>query len=198
MNKTIFAEIQQLYKDIEAKRKEITALRKQWQPELIADYPLLNHTGSETLISELFDQRNELLIIHNMGKSCVYCTLWADVINGMRIPLSDRVPFVVVSPDEPQTQQAFAQSRNWQFTMLSSAKSSFTKDLGFATENDTKTYYMPGVSALSLVTGKIYRTAYDFFGPGDDYCSVWHFFNLLPNGVNKWQPKYNYPETQKS
>jgi len=127
-----------------------------------------------------------------MGKSCVYCTLWADVVNGMRLPLQNRAPFVVVSPDEPQVQQEFAQSRGWQFTMLSSAKSSFTKDLGFATPHEKGWYYLPGVSAFTIRDGQIFRTAYDFFGPGDDYCSVWHFFELLPNGINKWQPKYSY------
>jgi hypothetical protein len=30
------------------------------------------------------------------------------------------------------------------------------------------------------------------FSPGDDFCSVWHFFDLIPEGAAGWQPKYNY------
>ncbi|OWY20906.1 DUF899 domain-containing protein [Sphingobacteriales bacterium UPWRP_1] len=188
----IFERIEQLHGEMQAKRQEINNLRRQMPPEPVLNYILLKQTGEPVALESLFDHRNELLVIHNMGKKCVYCTLWADVINGMRIPLANRAPFVVVSPDEPQVQREFAESRGWQFTMLSAAKSPFTKDLGFATENEKGIYYLPGVSAFTKQDGQIYRTSYDFFGPGDDYCSVWHFFELLPNGVNKWQPKYNY------
>ena len=188
----ILNRINQINFDLQRKRKEIQELRKQLPPEPVQNYTLLNQTGEPVAIESLFDHRNELLVIHNMGKKCVYCTLWADVINGMRIPLANRAPFVVVSPDEPQVQMEFAKSRGWQFTMLSAVNSSFAKDLGFATENDKGIFYMPGVSAFTRTDGQIYRTSYDFFGPGDDYCSVWHFFELLPKGVNKWHPKYSY------
>jgi hypothetical protein len=30
------------------------------------------------------------------------------------------------------------------------------------------------------------------FSPGDDFCSVWHFFDLIPEGAAGWQPKYKY------
>jgi len=29
-------------------------------------------------------------------------------------------------------------------------------------------------------------------GPGDDFCSVWHLFNLLPEGPDGWEPQYKY------
>jgi hypothetical protein len=30
------------------------------------------------------------------------------------------------------------------------------------------------------------------FGPGDDFCAVWHFFDLLPEGVDGWEPRFAY------
>jgi predicted dithiol-disulfide oxidoreductase (DUF899 family) len=124
-----------------------------------------------------------------MGKSCKYCTLWADGLNGVAKPLADRVPFVVVSPDTPEVQTEFAASRGWQFPMLSAAHGTFIKDLGFYRDADG---YWPGVSALIRKDGRIYRASYDYFGPGDPYSSVWHFYDLLPARVSGWQPKYEY------
>jgi predicted dithiol-disulfide oxidoreductase (DUF899 family) len=189
MNTDVYAKIASLQDEISQKRKQIIALRKEAMPEPVADYSLKDHTGKEVLLSSLFDERDELLIIHNMGKACTYCTLWADGINGVIKPLRDRVPFVVVSPDSPATQRAFAESRGWNFTMLSAEGSTFTSDLGFYKEGEG---YWPGVSALIRKDGQLFRYSYDFFGPGDPYSNVWHFYDLLPKRVNGWQPKYDY------
>jgi predicted dithiol-disulfide oxidoreductase (DUF899 family) len=189
MNKEIYSQIESLQSDIAKKRKEILALRQQAEPEPIADYKLLGPSGKEVLLSSLFDDRGELLVIHNMGKACKYCTLWADELNGVTKPLADRVPFVLISPDAPEVQQEFALSRGWAFPMLSASQSTFTTDLGFYKEGEG---YWPGVSALIMKDGKIYRASYDHFGPGDTYSSVWHFFDLLPARINGWQPKYEY------
>lgn len=189
MNEQIYAQIESLQSDIAKKRKEIIALRQQAEPEPIADYTLHGPGGTEVLLSGLFDERDELLVIHNMGKSCKYCTLWADGLNGVAKPLADRVPFVVVSPDTPEVQTEFAASRGWQFPMLSAAHGTFIKDLGFYRDADG---YWPGVSALIRKDGRIYRASYDYFGPGDPYSSVWHFYDLLPARVSGWQPKYEY------
>lgn len=189
MNEKIYETITKLQKDIDDKRKEIIQLRKQLQDEQINDYPLKNFDGKTVLLSSLFDDRYELLVIHNMGKKCSYCTLWADGLNGLTKPINDRVPFVLVSPDEPQVQKEFAQSRGWTFRMLSAHGSPFIADLGFEPQPNS---YMPGVSALVRRGEKIFRVSYDYFGPGDFYCSAWHLFDLLPKGSNGWQPKYTY------
>jgi len=189
LNDNLFAQIETIQNEITNKRKEILELRKQWQPEAVIDYTLLNHQNQPINLYSLFDERNELLVVHNLGKSCVYCTLWADEINGIRLPLADRAPFVVVSPDAPEVQKEFAASRNWQFYMLSAQENSFIKDLGF--EKDTESY-LPGVSTFKKTDEGVFRVNYDFFGSGDTYCSVWHLLDLLPNKVNGWQPKYNY------
>ncbi len=189
MNENIYQQIELLQKEIDEKKNNILGLRSQMEPEPIQDYTLKNREGKDVLLSSLFDERDELLVIHNMGKKCVYCTLWADGFNGFSLPLADRMPFVVVSPDEPQVQKEFAESRGWTFHMLSAHGSGFIKDLGFEREPGK---FWPGASALIRKDGKIFRTSYDNFGPGDSYCSVWHLFNLFPKGDNEWSPKYNY------
>ncbi|MBS1594520.1 MAG: DUF899 family protein [Bacteroidetes bacterium] len=190
MNEQIYAQIESLQSDIAKKRKEILALRAQAAPEPVADYTLHDREGRAVKLSDLFDDRDELLVIHNMGEACKYCTLWADGLTGFTRAMSDRVPFVLISPDEPAVQKEFADSRGWNFDMLSAAGTSFIADMGFYKEKEG---YYPGVSALFRKDGQIYRASYDFFGPGDNYASIWHFFDLLPKRVNGWQPKYEYP-----
>jgi predicted dithiol-disulfide oxidoreductase (DUF899 family) len=191
MNDNLYQQVETLQKEIEQKRKRILELRKQMQPEPVSDYALKNWDGNDVKLSSLFGDRSELMIIHNMGKRCVYCTLWADGFNGLALPLADRAPFVVVSPDEPEVQREFAQSRGWKFNMLSGHGSTFIKDMGFEKEGPS---YWPGVSTFIKKDGKIYRTAKDVFGPGDFYCSAWHLIDLLPNGKGDWEPKFKYHE----
>lgn len=189
MNTSVYEKIKALQGEIAKKQKEIEALREQVELEPVQDYTLTDWSGKDVLLSSLFNERNELMVIHNMGKRCVYCTLWADGLNGFVEHLNSRAPFVVVSPDAPEVQKEFAESRGWKFNMLSAKDSTFTHDLGFEPEPQT---YWPGVSTFVRKDGKIYRRAYDHFGPGDAYCSIWHLFDLLPQKSNGWQPQYTY------
>lgn len=186
------AEIQALQQEIFEKQKELAALRLQQEPEQIDNYLFKNSNNEEVSLLELFGNKDELLIIHNMGKSCVYCTMWADVLSGMNSIIQDRVKMVLTSPDEVEVMQAFTASRNWQFDALSYHGTSFSLDLGFAYDKEGKRWYQPGVSGLIRKDNQIYRTAYDFFGPGDVYCAPWHLFELFPKGADNWQPKYKY------
>jgi predicted dithiol-disulfide oxidoreductase (DUF899 family) len=171
-------------------KKKLSELRRHLLRKEVEDYTFIKHDGSETKLSDLFEDQDELLLIHNMGKGCVYCTLWADGFNGVYQHLENRTPFVVVSPDDYKTQKDFAASRNWKFEMLSSHGTSFFKDMGFESENGGP---MPGVSTFQKDTsGKIHRVAKASFGPGDDFCAVWHLLDLLPKGTNDWSPKYKY------
>ena len=143
------------------------------------DYILTSWNHKKAKLSELFGKKKELILIHNMGKRCPMCTMWADGLNGVLQHLEDRAAFVVVSPDPPTLQKKFAHSRGWKFKMLSAQGSSFIKDMGFGTNEDP----CPGVSVFYRKNGKIYRVAKDGFGPGDPYCIVYHFFDLLPDGA---------------
>jgi len=40
--------------------------------------------------------------------------------------------------------------------------------------------------------GKIYRYSKTYYGPGDNFCSMWDFNDLLPEQEKIWEPKYQY------
>lgn len=174
---------------IERKRK-LAALRRQLPEVKIRDYVFTARDGSSVSLSDLFGDHHELVVIHNMGEKCPYCTLWADGFNGIVPHLESRAAFIVTSPDDPKTQDALARSRKWTFDMYSVKDSPFAADMGY--QNDTGGY-LPGVSTFrKAADGSIYRTASASFGPGDDFCSIWHLFDLLSAGPDGWEPKYQY------
>ena len=176
----------------EAKRKMVEVSRR-IGPERVEDYELQGREGSVRL-SEMFGDKQDLILIHNMGSECPYCTMWADGFNGVLRHLQDRAGFVVVSPNNVDVQQAARAKRGWTFEMYSAEGTSFINDMGF--ESDGVSYNsnaMPGVSTFRKnADGTIDRIAKDFFGPGDLYCGVWHLFDLLADGVGDWEAKPEY------
>jgi predicted dithiol-disulfide oxidoreductase (DUF899 family) len=170
--------------------KKITELRRARPAEPVAEYALHRSTGEPATLSELFGEKQDLLVVHNMGRECPYCTLWADGFNGVASHLADRSAFVVISPDSPENQLKFAESRGWTFKMASAEGTTFIKDMGFEPQPGE---HWPGVSAFKkLDDGSIVRVSHDYLGPGDTYCSVWHLFELLADGPGDWEPKYRY------
>jgi len=182
-------EIDALEKRILDDKQRLAELKRNQRPEEVDDYLLTESNGDIVRLSELFGGHDQLILIHNMGKKCAYCTMWADGFNGLYRHLENRAGFAVVSPDNPETQREFAAGRGWKFRLCSAMGTSFIKDLGF---EDDRGDFWPGVSTFVKRNGKIYRIAKDFFGPHDNYCSVWHFFDLLPEGTSEWQPKFSY------
>ena len=183
-------EIERLTKEFDAARNKLLEAKRARAPELVEDYILQGSGGEDVRLSQLFGQKNEMILVHNMGKRCRYCTLWADGLSGFVKHLENKAAFVVTSPDDPETQSKFARDRGWNFRMYSTERSSFTRDMGFLKEEKS---YWPGVSFFRKdADGKIYRTAKDIFWPGDLYCSVFHLFDLLPSGQMDWEPEYHY------
>ena len=186
-------QIDELEVQIQELKTKVAALRRERPSEEVADYKFKNWQGHEVTLSELFGERDQMILVHNMGRSCSYCTMWADGFIGLLPHLENRAAFVMTSPDEPEVQQAFAESRGWSFPMVSAAGTSFVADMGFTDEDG----FMPGVSVFEKAQdGKIQRVARAEFGPGDDFCAVWHFFDLLPAGIDGWEPQlaYSAPE----
>ena len=178
----------ELYKEqVDLKRRVLEALRHAAAMP-VEDYELASGDGPVRL-SSLFGDRPDLLVIHNMGRSCAWCTLWADGIVGLYPHLDSRAAVVMATPDAPAVQAEFARSRGWPWTMVSHAGTTFSKDLGYEVPEGQ----MPGVSALRRETdGSIRRTGMDFFGPGDEHCGLWRMFDLLAEGPNGWQPRFGY------
>jgi predicted dithiol-disulfide oxidoreductase (DUF899 family) len=170
-------------------RAKIRAIQSRIEPQPVKDYTFATLKGEVTL-SALFGDKKDLFMVHNMGAGCPYCTLWADGYNGVYPHLTDRAAFVVSSPDSPKTQARFSKIRGWKFPMVSHAGSTFAADMGFA---NGKGGFNPGISAFKKTRGKIVRVSdYSGMGPGDDFCSVWHFLDMLPEGAAGWRPKFKY------
>ncbi|MDP1671320.1 MAG: DUF899 family protein [Alphaproteobacteria bacterium] len=158
------------------------------EPQEVSDYIFKTRDGKVAL-SSLFGEKDDLFVIHNMGASCAYCTLWADGYNGAYDHLASRAAFVISSPDTPETQKEFAQKRGWRFPMVSHQGSSFAADMGYRSESGA---FTPGVSVFQRKRRKIYRVADTLFNDYDEFCPVWHLLDLLPEGANGWQPKFTY------
>ena len=158
--------------------------------EPVDDWTLRRPDGSDVKLSELFGPFTELLVVHNMGRGCNYCTLWADTARGYADRLTDpdrgRCAFVLCSADEPEVVKAFAAERGWTFPCVSGAGSDFAKTLGFASPEGKA---WPGVSAFhKRPDGSIVRTGSAPFGPGDDFCPTWPLMDLLEGGIKDWKP----------
>ncbi len=176
---------------LEAKQR-IVALRKERPREEVKNYSFTNWNGEEATLESLFADRNELIIVHNMGIGCNYCTLWADGFNGERMHLSSRAAFCVISNDPIEVQQKFAGSRDWKFPMVSSKENTFFVDMGFANEAGDP---WPGISCFRKEEdGSIVRTGREDLGEGDDFCAVWFVFSLLGDDLDSWSPTVVQPE----
>lgn len=178
-------EIEEEISALQQRRREVIASAPR---ESVPDYTFSTEEGKVKL-SELFGDADDLIVVHNMGRSCSYCTLWADGFNGVVQHLNDRAPFVVVSPDPPSVQKQFASSRGWTFRMVSCEGTDFAKDMGVEPEPGS---YWPGISTFRKTGDGVERVAFTFLGPGDPFCSVWHIFDMLAEGAAGWQPKFDY------
>ena len=174
---------------IEILQQELRDLQAAVSPEPVADYGLTGADGPVRL-SQLFGDKEDLVVIHNMGTSCAYCTLWADGFNGVYDHLNNRAAFVVTSPDAPKTQAQFAVGRGWKFPMVSHAGSGFAEDMGYKSERG----WQPGISVFKRDGDQVLRVSDRPLGPGDPFCSVFHVFDLLAGGLDGWQAKFRYGE----
>ena len=170
-------------------RHKMRAAQAQLEPEAVADYEFRSVAGPLHL-SALFGAHEDLMVVHNMGRACPSCTLWADGYNGLHDHVVSRAAFVVSSPDPPAVQQAFAASRGWKFPMVSHQGTSFASDMGYGSESAG---WRPGISVFRRQGSTLTRVSDAPWSPGDDFCTLWHFFDLLPAGAAGWTPKFSYP-----
>ena len=180
---------------LNAYRREIAGIRERMratlaetEPQPVADYEFTTADGKVRL-SELFGGFADLMVVHNMGTSCPACTMWADGYNGVHHHIASRTAFAVSSPDPPEVQQRFAAERGWKFRMVSHMDSTFATDMGYRGAKG----WRPGISVFRRDGARIVRVTDASWSPGDDFCTVWHFFDLLPDGAAGWKPKFHYP-----
>ncbi|OUR95361.1 hypothetical protein A9Q84_16120 [Halobacteriovorax marinus] len=169
-------------------KSKIIELAHNLPEEEITNYKLLSLDGNKKSLLELFGDKDEMILIHNMGPYCPYCTLWADGFTGHTAYLESRCALVLETDFSVNELNDFKSKRNWNFKTLSSHGTTLKKDMGY---KDDKGDNHPGFSTLFKKDGKVYRHATAPFGPGDEYCAVWPMFSRLKNGINGWQPSYN-------
>jgi predicted dithiol-disulfide oxidoreductase (DUF899 family)/uncharacterized glyoxalase superfamily protein PhnB len=174
--------------------EKLYELHRERPEEKVKDYTFKTTSGTVQL-SELFGDKKELILIHNMGERCPYCTLWADGFVGFKNHFEDRAAFVLINNDSHEKQSEFANSRGWNFKIASAEGTSFSTDLGFY--DPEKKEWNAGTSIfVKNDDGSISHKTSASFGPGDIFCSLWSFFEILPGGVGKWDPKKSYPQKE--
>lgn len=166
---------------------ELNELRKVGVGPEVTNYSFNTLDGEVTLL-DLFADKNKLLVIHNMGQGCRYCTLWADGFNGLLQHLESAMSVVLVSKDEPEIQRKFANSRGWGFRLVSHGGGDYIREQTVVEGADN----MPGAVVYEREGNAIYRKSGSAFGPGDIYCSMWSLLGLAGLGAEDWTPQYRY------
>ena len=166
---------------------ELRTLRKASAGEAVPNYTFATADG-ETTLRDLFGQREKLLVIHNMGQGCRYCTLWADGFNGLLPHLEDALAVALVSKDPPPVQRAFANSRGWRFRMASHGGGAYIQEQGVFGEAEN----YPGAVVYERDGDAIVRKNACVFGPGDLYCALWPFLGMAGIDGGDWTPQFDY------
>ena len=166
---------------------ELNALRQASAGTPTPNYDFETLAGRTTL-GDLFGEREQLLVIHNMGQGCRYCTLWADGFNGLLPHLESVLAVVLASKDPPEIQRRFAASRGWRFRMVSHGGGAYISEQGVFGEAEN----YPGAVLYERQGDRILRKNACVFGPGDLYCAVWPLLGLAGLGSEDFTPQYRY------
>ncbi len=165
----------------------LNELRKQASATEVPNYEFATQAGHTTLL-DLFADNDKLLVIHNMGEACRYCTLWGDGFNGLIDHLESAMSVVLVSKDDPATQRKFANSRGWQFRLASHGGGKYIIEQS-AQQGSAN---MPGAVVYEREGDKILRRGASVFGPGDLYSPMWNLLGLAGMTEADWTPQFRY------
>ena len=180
-------EIAELEQQIFGLVTQLNDLRRQNPGDEIGNYLFATADG-ETSLLDMFGDKQKLLVIHNMGQGCRYCTLWADGFNGFLPHLEFALAVVLVSKDPPALQRQFANSRGWRFRLASHGGGNYISEQSVMAGSGN----MPGAVVYERDGDRMFRKNACAFGPGDLYCSMWSLLGLAGMGEAEWTPQYNY------
>ncbi|WP_349370091.1 DUF899 family protein [Salinarimonas sp.] len=157
---------------------KVRALRASVRGETVENHVFRGWEGPVSL-ADLFGDRERLIVIHNMGAACRYCTMWADGLNGLLPYLEKSAAVAMLNHDPVATQQATSRRRGWRFRMADASGTDFFARTGFVDPSDGS--LTPGTSTFVRgEDGTIRRHALAYFGPHDRFCPVYSFLDLLP------------------
>lgn len=180
-------EIVKIEKQLYELTMQLNELRKTSQGTEVQNYTFSTLDGDVRLL-DLFGDKDRLLLIHNMGQGCRYCTLWADGFNGFLPHLESAMSVVLVSKDPPDVQRTFANSRNWRFRLASHGGGAYIREQNVSADEQNS----PGAVVYERNGDRITRKNKAVFGPGDLYCSMWNLLGMAGLGVADWTPQYRY------
>ena len=179
--------IAELEKQIFDLTAELNGLRKLSESKEVSNYHFETQSGPVRLL-DLFADKERLLVIHNMGQGCRYCTLWADGINAFVPHLESAMAVALVSKDDAETQRRFANERGWRFRLASHGGGDYIREQSCSPGHDNA----PGAVIYQRDGDRILRKNSCEFGPGDLYCSMWSLLALAGMGEAEWTPQYTY------
>ena len=167
--------------------KQLAKLRAENPGTEVKNYTFATLSGPVTLL-DLFADKDKLLVIHNMGQGCRYCTLWGDGLNGFIPHIESTMALALVSRDEPELQRRFANSRGWRFPLASHGGGEYIKQQTVMEGADN----MPGAVVYERRAERIFRMNSCVFGPGDLYCSIWPLLGMAGLSDADWTPQFKY------
>ncbi len=180
-------EIIEIEKQLFELTTKLNELRKTNSGDEVRNYTFSTLDGDVTLL-DMFGNNDRLLVIHNMGQGCRYCTLWADGFNGFLPHLESVMSVVLVSKDSPNVQRTFANSRDWRFRLASHGGGEYIQEQTVMAGEGN----MPGAVVYEREGSCITRKNASVFGPGDLYCSIWNLLGMAGLSDTDWTPQYNY------
>ena len=186
-------EIRDIEQKIHTLMERLAKLQQSNRRNEVINYSFSTIEGEINLL-DLFGEKDKLLLIHNMGQGCRYCTLWADGFNGFLPHLEATISVVLVSKDAPQLQRKFANSRGWRFRLASHEGGEYIQEQSVMKDSNN----MPGAVVYERDGDKIYRKNDCVFGPGDIYCSMWSLLGLAGLNETSWTPQFSYWQRPKT
>ena len=177
-------EIRDIEQQIRTLMERLAKLQQSNRGNEVNNYSFSTLNGKTSLM-DLFGEKDKLLLIHNMGQGCRYCTLWADGFNGFVQHIESTMSVVLVSKDPPILQRKFANSRGWKFCLASHGGDEYLQEQSVMKDSNN----MPGAVIYEWDGNKIYRKNDYVFGPGDIYCSIWSLLGLAGLNETNWAPQ---------
>jgi predicted dithiol-disulfide oxidoreductase (DUF899 family) len=162
-------------------------LRRENTPTPVKNYALETLTGPTDLLT-LFGDKEKLLMIHNMGHACRWCTSWADGLNAALPHLENSFAVVLVSKNNPPIQRQFALSRGWNFRMVSHGGGEYNQEQSVTPGEPD----MPGIVCYERQNAQIFRKNASEFGPGDFFNPLFHVVTLAGIGLEEFTPQFTY------
>lgn len=179
------------YEKLSKEFKALAEQRRNADPVTLSQDFTFKTIEGEIQLSSCFEDKDDLILIHNMGVCCSWCTMWADGFNGVQEHLRSRAGLLLLSPDTPETLDEFARRRGWKFPVASGRRSGFTNALGFGTDDEP----WPGFSTFHKNgKGEIEWVSAECFGDFDLFSPVWHMIGRLKHGVDDWEPEICYSQ----